>query len=669
MVMNLFSKLLGASLLILFSATSQAQNYYVCDTGDDANDGKSEAKPFKTHAKAIEAFNKMFAGDSVLFCRGGVFYADKEVRLSNSRCGAAKVCTIGDYGSETLPKPIIQAVGQTPFNFQNGGDSRPDGGYVVKNLSIISNEKSGAGIMLYNEVNDMIVENVHIEGFNVGFYAAGANKASSGNQANNRLILRDSLIINNHKQGWLGGCNDCLIENNIFENNGRVERFDHNIYIDSPNKSQSFENRGITIRGNTLTKSAMVNGKCAGSSLVVHGIIKDLVIDNNLIKEEVGKVTPYCWGIQVDPGNQLDESFIGVKITNNKLVNMGNTGIACSSCVNVEIKNNSIIDEGNILRNGISIPNKKSEDTIKSENIVIENNTIMLSHEWGYGMNLSGSNPFVARNNTISINESHSNSRCFMLADANSNTDVSNNSCGSHTKVSIIDQNQTVTPVEEDNETTPVDVVENEDESLTPVEDVELVEAEPIDEVVNDTPSEDVIDPSESVSENAPVSEQPSQEQQLTDNGESNLVGGSDSQNIDVKPAFATTGQTRSNISNISEVGGEFNSNSSGVKPSGRASGGGGSSSKSSSKSSSTNVTSSEQDSLTGDIAYFETFQSANDTSIESSIDIPAESKTIENSSPSITKMKDVIQATREDLSELDPSQCRASANGKCLMR
>lgn len=637
--MNLLSKLLGAFLLILFSVTAQAQNYYVCDTGDDTNTGKSETKPFKTHTKAMSIFSKLNAGDNILYCRGGKFYADTFTRIANTKCGAQNVCTIGDYGTESEPKPIIYAVGQTPFNFQNGGDSKPDGGYVVKNLNLIASEKSGAGIMLYNDVDDIVIDNVQIEGFNVGVYSAGANNPSSGNQANDRVVLKNSRILNNKKQGWLGGCNDCLIENNHFENNGTLAVFDHNIYIDSPIKKQNFYNQGITVRGNTLTKSNMVDGQCSGVSLVVHGIIKDLVIDNNTIKEEVGKVSAHCWGIAVDPGNALDESFVGVKITNNKLINVGNTGIGCASCVDVLISNNTIIDEGNVLRSGIAIPDKKSEDTIKSKNVVIENNKIILNHELGNGMILGGSNPFIVRNNDISTNELMSGSNCYVLKDANKNTDITKNICGTHLKVVINDL------FEEDVASTPTEVTEEENVSSTPTP-TEVVEEEV------------VLQP-----DDVELGEENEFSNEVVDNSQTTSRGTVSTISDDGSSSVSDITFEDDNEQQLLSTGGKLNNRSSGG-------GSGGGSSKSKTSATSTSADNQNDYQLNDDIAYFETIQpSTNKTNRQISEPLITESKTIQNSSPSITKMRDVIQAKQEDLSTIDPIQCRASANGKCLMK
>lgn len=433
--------MLFSGLLLAFASAASAQNYYVCDNGDDNNDGRSEATPFQTYEKAMDTFNKMFAGESVLFCRGGVFPAEKFNRLANWKCGPEKPCTIADYGDKSKPAPTIIADGITALNFQNGGTSRPDGGYHIRNLTLLSKHHAHVGIMLFNDVNDVVMDNLHIEGFNVAVYSAGANAPEAGsNQANDRITLKNSTIVNNKSQGWLGGCNDCVIENNHFENNGfgQIIR-DHNVYIDSPVKSQDFYNRNIRFVNNTLLNSTRVDGRCQGASLVVHGIIKDLVIDNNVVREEVGKVGNHCWGIAVDPGNQLDESFVGLTITNNKLFNVGNLGIGCASCKNVVIADNLIVDEGNVLRYAIAVPNK-IENSLKSENVTIRNNKIVSNHDLAIGISLGGNNPFVAVNNEISLSTTDPRSRCIETKDANIDTDVSRNTCKTHSSVTIIDE-------------------------------------------------------------------------------------------------------------------------------------------------------------------------------------------------------------------------------------
>ena len=437
MIMKKTIFLFSIFLISTFSAFAQANSFYVCDTnGDDSADGLSEQRPFKTYDHAIWSFNKLEAGGKLLFCRGGKFPATKFARLYNSNCTAEKPCTIGAYGNADLERPVIGADGIHAINFENGGAAKPDGGYNVENLTIMAVSKSGAGIRLFNDVDDVTISNVHIEGFNVGIYAAGNNAPQEGagsNEAKDRLVVKNSNVINNRKIGFLGSCNDCLIEGNNFEGNGTHPSLDHNIYLTGSNKHK----KGITVRNNTLYRSAIVDGKCQGVSLVGHGLLENILIENNIIKEDVGKVSGGCWGISIDPGyNKVDESFKNIVIRNNKLINVGMIGIGCASCEGAIIENNEIIDEGNVLRAGVKVP-VREENSIKSSNVYIRNNRVILNNESAVGISIGGENPIVVRGNDISLPSTTTSKTCFERFLANVTTDVSQNICSNHNGVSI----------------------------------------------------------------------------------------------------------------------------------------------------------------------------------------------------------------------------------------
>ena len=415
-------------------------NYYVCDKGDDANDGRSELTPFKSFSKGMSTFNTMNAGDSVLFCRGGVFSVSA-TKLFNQKCSASSVCTIADYGDGSLERPQLVANDVTALRFEEGGSADQDGGYAVRNLILSSSTKTKIGVFFFNEVDDVVLDNLHIQGFHIGVYAAGTNGLNLGaNGYNDRITLKNSTILDNEGQGWLGGGNELLIENNHFENNGFGKAvYNHNIYLESPSKQLGFSINTVTIRGNTLYKTAIVNGQCSGVSLVAHGVISNLTIEDNLIKEDVGAVSPHCWGIGIDPGNTLDEVFTNVRIINNKLLNMGNIAIECSSCDGVVVEENTITDQANILLAGIKIPGKP-EDSVKSRNVLISNNRIILHKDAdrAAGISIGGEHVFNVNNNVIS-QPSTSTVECITKSGANLNTDTSSNVCQRYTDIVYID--------------------------------------------------------------------------------------------------------------------------------------------------------------------------------------------------------------------------------------
>mgnify|MGYP000214465003 CR=1 FL=1 len=369
---------------------------------------------------------------------------------------------MADYGDQTKERPYIfpQNV-EAAFHLLDGGNADPDGGYVFRNLIIRSDKSTEFGFRMLNDVDDVVIDNMHIEGFRIGVYVGGVGPLNPGaNNSNERITLKNSTIINNYGQGWLGGGDDHLIENNVFENNGSQAVFDHNIYLNSPIREVAVTN--MTVRGNTLYKSTQVGGLCQGVSLVAHGKIDNLTIENNLIKEDKGAVKASCWGISVDPGYPTEEAFNNLVIRGNTLINVGNTGIGCASCSGVVIEDNDIIDESNTLRWGIRVP-VRDEDSLKSDNVKIASNTVVLSHEQANGIYLGGENQFVAVSNTIT-QPSNTNADCIFKTGANSTTDTSSNTCSKHTDVTFID-NETGEPVDSTESIVGSVLVDNETET------------------------------------------------------------------------------------------------------------------------------------------------------------------------------------------------------------
>ncbi|MCB2425876.1 hypothetical protein [Methylophaga pinxianii] len=653
-------KILLVFLFALFSTTAQAQNYYVCDTGDDENDGKSEATPFKTFDKGISTFNGMFAGSNVLFCRGGRFPITTDLRIYNKNCGAIKPCTIADYGDIAKPKPLFNASGDlTAFNFQEGGNADSDGGYNLKNLTIIAQNSKGKGVFLYNDVDDVILDNLHIEGFRIGIHSSGANTLNPGtNGINDRLVVTNNTIINNRSIGFHGACQDCLIEGNYFENNGFGQKIlDHNIYL-AWSKSHA---ENITVRNNTLYRSTIIDGKCYGVSLVVHGLFTDLTIENNIVKEDLGKVSGYCWGISVDPGySKTDESFYNVKILNNKLINVGNVGIGCASCEGAVIHGNEIIDEGEVLIMGIKVP-VREENTLKSNNISIKNNKVILNHLNGYGISIGGASKIEVLGNDIRLPNNTKND-CIQKSGMNVLTDTSNNLCQLHNGISIIEPNDEEEAFQDD-----FPVAEIPNEQPTDEEELEFVDKSPtIEESINQTPESN---------DNTPVQED-NQTEEVANNKPGNentdlIIESTD--NVQLYPKNAPN----SGINGTSTVFNEqqtYDGNSSSMdKNKTSKNAGGGASSGGSSKSKTASTSNDELKVLDEVISYTTPVSdtSSNMVSVETDkIDTTEDLQKLDTESSKYSvKLKDVIEASYEENKVVDVTECRAYAAGRCLMK
>jgi MYXO-CTERM domain-containing protein len=406
----LLTFLAAASLALAFCPLARAADYYVCDcaadadadcqAGDDGADGTSEAAAWQTYSKARSEFGSLAPGDAILFCDGGAFSVEGGSRWVNTSCLADNPCVVSDYapawgsGDEALPL-IRQAGSGHGFAFEDGGDAEHEEGYHVSNLHMVCTScesDGGNAFFLYNDIDDVVIENVTMDGFTIGVHLAGSNACSSDPQCdgqNSRLTVRGCTIVNSTAQGFLGAGDGTVIENNYFENNGSREIFDHNIYYSGV---QHGGTTGSRIAGNELYRSCLnADGECSAVSLVVHGNHTGLVIEDNLVREDVGLAGGGCWGIAVDGGYDEAESFTDTVIRGNMVVNVGNMAIGVSSCVNCLIENNVVISEQTDFgTTGIAVPDRdRGAGDAEMTNVDVRNNSIYMSGAGGTGIRVT----------------------------------------------------------------------------------------------------------------------------------------------------------------------------------------------------------------------------------------------------------------------------------------
>lgn len=421
-------------------------NYYVCDcstdadsdcvSGDDANSG-TIGSPWRTYEKARSEFDSLSAGDAIRFCRGGAFdLTVPSSRWVNYNCTAATPCTVGDYippwASGDEARPILWRTSSSHgFALEDGGNADHDEGYVFENLDLrctVCETSGGNGFFLYNDVDDVLIDNVRVDGFGIGIHLGGSNPCSSDpncNGRNERLTVRNATIINSVTQGHLGGGEGLVIEDSYFENNGSGTMFDHNIYVSNASN--------MRIAGNELYRSSLnAQGYCGGVSLVAHGVITNFVIENNLVREDVGFVTQGCWGIAVDPGYGSAEQFNNVTIRGNRVVNVGNSAIGVGACVNCLIENNAIIHQQDFNVIAIAAPNRTpGAGDAETTDVVVRNNSILVgSGGTAIRVNREGSGHSIL-SNAIQYTGSDSNWNCLEadLPAASYNT-IDYNVCG-----------------------------------------------------------------------------------------------------------------------------------------------------------------------------------------------------------------------------------------------
>ena len=369
--------------------------HYVCDCqagsapgcvpGDDAAAGDAPDRPWRTIAQARGYFidtRRFVGGDTMAFCRGGVFNVDAAAgaRWNNSACAAGRPCVMRDYlppgGDAALPAPTLQTtVPGNAIALEDGGPADHEEGYVLLNLNL-RGLGGNVGVFIYNDVDDVLMCNLDIRDFAIGVQVAGSNAPNPGSDGlNERITLRNSMLIHNSEQGYLGGCNDCAVEHSRFEDNGfRGPVFYHNIYFNLPNDIPTHRMRAV---GNTLYRSAMVDGQCQGVSLVAHGAHDDLLIEDNRVREDPGAAGMGCWGIAVDSGYGSAEAFNRTIIRANTVENVGNVSVGVSACRDCVIENNLIVQTQPFESQGIAAPDRArgAEDQPMS-GVVVRNNSV-----------------------------------------------------------------------------------------------------------------------------------------------------------------------------------------------------------------------------------------------------------------------------------------------------
>ena len=400
--------------------------YYVCDCGPDSpqgcragsddNAGTKPEKPFRTYERARKQFADLKPGSSIAFCRGGSFpiQPDSDQRWVNAACQAKAPCVVRDYvpawGSAATRAPVIHAPRDSRvFSLENGGPAQHEEGYVFANLDL---EGSGSGwaVFLYNDIDDVTMCNLVINDFELGVHLGGSDAVGPGSDGTSeRISLRNSRITNNAGQGWLGAGSGTSIEGCYFENNGFGKAIlNHNIYLSGDGA------RDVRVVGNELYRSAMISGKCQGTSLVVHGTLDGLRIERNLIREDMHSVEPTCWGIGVASGYDRGESFKNVTIDGNTIINVGNVSIGVNACQDCVVQNNVIVNEQGLNDAAIQAPAiDRGPGDATDEHIVVRNNSIYGDSGTGISLIKEGKRHEVV-NNAIHL-AGHKPSRCFML--------------------------------------------------------------------------------------------------------------------------------------------------------------------------------------------------------------------------------------------------------------
>jgi hypothetical protein len=371
----LASALAGAPALAAtyYFSDCQAGAAPACVAGSNGNAGTSPDAPKQNLAGFKFAAG---TGHAYRFARGGSF---TDVYIDAPAGAVFEAYTPAWCGGDcAAAKPLLKArlkpstgKGDDLFRFWFKR------GTTVRDLELRGyGGGEGYGAMLHGS-SDITLDNLTISGFVIGVHAAYGHNGT----VSEGVTLRNSDILRNRTQGFLGAAKGLLLENNRFDRNGSDNGTrDHNIYL----SSGTYTVPDVVVRGNTLTHNTGYAGAvCKAVSLVGHGNLPNLTIENNTIVEEAG--APVCWGIAINgvTGSKVVQAFPGLVIRGNTVeLHDAGVGISCDSCPGAVIENNTIVrtgDSGSFT--GVHIPSgtpSASRGDMPDDNVTVRNNTIQI---------------------------------------------------------------------------------------------------------------------------------------------------------------------------------------------------------------------------------------------------------------------------------------------------
>lgn len=223
-------KILLATLIILFSIIGKAQTttYYVSLTGNDTNDGLTEATAWRTITYAASSISPVNSGDTVYIKAGDYGLEDIFIK-KNYAINSERISFIGyqnspgditDFGftyGDDIDASIMPLINPNDRTIGEGITISDSYSITIKNIQIAN---SLSGITLWNSdfINSNIVlENIYIK--NIGWEYASAISINKGDSN----TIKNSLIVNATGAGMDIWGNNNLIENcKVYSNESQI---------------------------------------------------------------------------------------------------------------------------------------------------------------------------------------------------------------------------------------------------------------------------------------------------------------------------------------------------------------------------------------------------------------------------------------------------------------
>ncbi len=340
---------------------SSGNDYYVSNSGNDANPGTSPSSAWKTVAKVVSFEPKLEPGDRVRFQRGGVW--EEQLDISNVNGTPSAPITFGNYGSGNLP--VIDGGSTRKFGIVSAYGSAVginDGAstYVTINGFEVRNTTLGGIIFTDHPATGVVIENNYVHNTGYGAYpgaCSGCFHVDDNNYGFNEGIAffnwktsKSGIKILNNTVKITGGHNSIMVDGDtggpIIRGNSVGPGCSHNC-IDFK------ASVGVVVAKNTVNcmGTVTVNGQsypsCNGNGIFAlqhPSFTLTATFEQNV---DYGAAPGYaCFGLQTQGGT----GPISAKIYNNTCY-AGGTGMVpfyIDSCAGgaLDIQNN-VLDGGN----------------------------------------------------------------------------------------------------------------------------------------------------------------------------------------------------------------------------------------------------------------------------------------------------------------------------------
>lgn len=342
-----------ALLLSLFAISAQATQHFVCDCQTGAAvgcvAGSSGGSDTAASPKQLVSQLTLAVSDNVSFCLGGAWAANASITGPGGTSTTQTLPWSAPFLWNTYSSPNFSSVVPPKITFSGTGFDFNKVNYnEVTGLNIIGSDAAGSkGIILTTAIG------MYSHGNEISHFEIGLTPSDGDNSVRTQDFI--SIGDNIHHNVHLGfeGCADrTWLENGTYDSNGNTTTVDHNIYV----AGLGTRCNDVVIRGNTLTNNlALVSGtsggQCKAVSMVSHGWITNMTIEDNIILES-GVNSTECYGMSFGgatgtvspPAPPNNQDFTNLVVRRNKITlsSMGTQAIQISSAPNAIVSDNVI---------------------------------------------------------------------------------------------------------------------------------------------------------------------------------------------------------------------------------------------------------------------------------------------------------------------------------------